>query len=114
MHAFNHACFSDPEDAFTAFTFEPQLLHLLAELLIQRLEFVFGYLSAVTANPVLWLCKPSLLFLQAKYFLALITHHRVLAKAEAEGTSELLHQLGLVCVNCLRLVKSYFQDSCFS
>ncbi len=112
--ALAHACFIDPNYAFTALAFEPQLLHQPSELPIQRLYFICGHLSAETASLIPWLGEEINLFLHAKDFIALIAHHRVEDEAGAEGTDEVRHQLGVFCVNCVCLVNSVFQNSFIS
>ena len=111
MLALAHACFVDPEDAFTALAFELQLLHQPAKLPIQGLEIVFGLNSAVTASHVSYFGVISLLLLLAKYFFALAADYGVFWEVSTECTDELFY---LLFVQGISFVKSHFQHSSFS
>ena len=61
--ALAHACFSDPNDVFTALAFELQLRHFPAELSVQRLYLVSRHLSTVGAILILRIAVKGDLFL---------------------------------------------------
>jgi hypothetical protein len=86
-----HACITDSEDGFAALTFELQLFHLLSKLFIQGLELICGLLSALAASLIFIFGVEFLLFFQAKYFLAVIAHHRINGKVGTEGANEVLN-----------------------
>jgi hypothetical protein len=83
---------ANAQDALTVWTFESELIHPFALLLIQGLEFVCWHLSEVGANQVFWLNEPGLLLTQAKHFIASVTHDGVWSENEAEAADVVLNQ----------------------
>ena len=86
--ALANASFGDLENAFTALALELQLLHLPAELPVQRLYLVSRHLSAVGAILIFRVAEKGDLFFFAKNFIALIAHHRVRGEEETKGADE--------------------------
>ncbi len=72
---------SDSKHAFAALALEFEALHFLAQILVQRLEFVFSLHSAVRASHVGRLAIVALSTRQTKHVFAFTAHYGIKTEA---------------------------------
>jgi hypothetical protein len=103
MFAFSNTFIINSHDALAALALKSEVLHFLAQLLIQRLESDSGLHSAVRACNIIWLAVVALSTLQTKHVFAFTAHDGIETEADADRAPEIFNQF---LVKCMCLVKS--------